>query len=98
MGKKQIRRRYTDEFKNQAVLLAKNLGRTAAARQLEISVRSLENWINSQGRAGAVVASRRAAPSELEAELSRLRAENATLKIEREILKKAAAFFAKESK
>jgi transposase len=36
--------------------------------------------------------------SDLEAELSRLRSENATLKMEREILKKAAAFFAKESK
>lgn len=44
-----MRRRYTDEFKNQAVLLAKSLGRTAAARQLDISVRSLENWIDSQG-------------------------------------------------
>ena len=35
--------------------------------------------------------------SELEAEVSRLRAENARLKIEKEILKKAAAYFAKES-
>lgn len=96
MGKKQTRRRYTDEFKEQAVLLAKSLGRTAAARQLDISVRSLENWIDSQRGAAAVA--RRAAPNELEAELSRLRAENATLKMEREILKKAAAFFAKESK
>lgn len=45
MSKKQTRRRYTDEFKDQAVQLAKSLGRTAAARQLDISVRSLENWI-----------------------------------------------------
>jgi transposase len=36
--------------------------------------------------------------SDLESELARLRAENATLKMEREILKKATAFFAKESK
>ena len=97
MGKKQTRRRYTDEFKDQAVLLAKSLGRTAAARQLDISVRSLENWIDAR-RPGALATLRRAGPSELEAELSRLRAENATLKMEREILKKAAAFFAKESK
>ena len=92
------RRSYTDEFKPQAVTLAESLGPAAAARQLEISVKTLTNWIEAV-RAGRSLSSQtRRQATDLESELSRLRAENATLRMEREILKKAAAFFARESK
>ena len=91
-------RRFTDEFKSQAVTLAESIGPAQAARQLDISVKSLANWITA-ARAGKPPSSPNRAPvGELESELARLRAENATLKMEREILNKATAFFARESK
>lgn len=58
----------------------------------------LGNWLDAS-RAGWPLSSPAHQPvSELESELSRLRAENATLEMEREIFKKATAFFARESK
>lgn len=92
------RRQYTDDFKAQAVALGESIGPAKAARQLDISVKTLANWLTA-ARAGEPLSTPTRQPvSELEAELARLRAENATLKMEREILKKATAFFAKESK
>jgi transposase len=92
------RRRYTDDFKAQAILLAESLGPAKAARQLDMSVKTLGNWLDAS-RAGRPLSSPSRKPvSELESELARLRAENATLKMERDILKKATAFFARESK
>lgn len=92
------RRRYTDDFKTQAVTLAESIGRAAAARQLDISVKTLDNWLDASRSGQPLRSAMRQPPSEIESELSRLRAENATLRMEREILKKATAFFAKESK
>jgi len=92
------RRSYTDEFKHQAVELAQALGPAAAARQLEISVKTLANWVDAVRAGRSLTSEARRPATDLESELSRLRAENATLRMEREILKKAAAFFAKESK
>ncbi|MDR0207841.1 MAG: transposase, partial [Pseudomonas putida] len=43
----RTRRNYTDEFKAQAVALAEEVGRTEAARQLEISVKTLDNWVDA---------------------------------------------------
>jgi transposase len=92
------RRRYTDDFKAQAIALAESIGRANTARQLDISVKTLGNWLDAS-RAGRPLSSPQRKPvSDLESELARLRAENATLKMEREILKKATAFFARESK
>ena len=92
------RRRYTDDFKAQAVTLAESIGRTKAARQLDIPVKSLENWLTAS-RAGRPLTSPHRQPvNDTQSELARLRAENATLKMEREILKKATAFFANQSK
>lgn len=92
------RRRYTDDFKTQAMALAESIGAAKAARQLDMSVKTLSNWLGAS-RAGQPLSSPNRKPvSEMESELARLRAENATLKMEREILKKATAFFAKESK
>ena len=92
------RRRYTEDFNAQAVALAESASRAQAARQLEIPVKTLGNWLGAS-RAGRALSSPNRKPvGELESELARLRAENATLRMEREILKKATAFFAKESK
>lgn len=87
--------RYTDEFKADAVRLVEVQGLSVAqvARDLDINVNSLHNWVRK---------ARESQEPELTEsmlkELKRLRKENSVLKEEREILKKAAAFFAKESK
>lgn len=91
-------RRYTADQKAQAVALADSVGLSEASRQLEMSKKTLANW-QATSRAGKPLSSPSRAPvSEMESELARLRAENETLRMEREILKKATAFFARESK
>lgn len=93
-------RRYTAEFRDSAVKQVIEGGRAIAtvARSLEMSGKSLANWVY-RARKGQEPVKRAPvrAPSELEVELSRLRQENAKLKLEKEILKKAAAYFARES-
>ena len=83
--------RYSAEFKIQAVKMAvdNGLGVTETARRLSISDKTLANWVARYrtDKAGF----------QNESELSRLRRENALLRMERDILKKAAAYFAKES-
>ena len=70
----------------------------AVARSLEMSGKSLANWVYLARKGQALVKRRPVQPvSEVEAELSRLRQENTRLRLEKEILKKAAAYFAKES-
>lgn len=91
-------RNYTDEFKIQAVALAQTVGRTEAARQLEIPVKTLDNWVDASRKGRSLSSPDRRPVSKDDSELARLRAENAELKLEREILKKAAVFFAKESR
>lgn len=79
--------RYTDDFKAQAVALAESTGLAKATRQFGISVKALANWLGAS-RADQPLSSPNCKPvSEMESELARLRAENATLKMEREILK-----------
>lgn len=92
------RRQFTDDFKTQAVTLAGSVGAAKAARQLDVSVKTLANWLVSARAGRRLRSSTRQPVSDLESEVARLRAENATLKIERESLKKATAFFARESK
>ncbi|NIE78627.1 transposase [Pantoea sp. Tr-811] len=91
-------RNYTEEFKIQAVALAQTVGRTEAARQLEIPVKTLDNWVDASRKGHSLSSADRRPVSKDDSELARLRAENAELKLEREILKKAAVFFAKESR
>ena len=99
------KRVYTSEFKDEAVrlVLQEKLSTPEAARRVEISDKTLANWVRLArgGRllsAGAGVSERKAGSvSELEMEVSKLRAEVARLKMEKEILKKATAFFVKES-
>tara|TARA_Y100000589_G_C27093197_1_gene604825 strand:- start:901 stop:1194 length:294 start_codon:yes stop_codon:yes gene_type:complete len=93
------RRKYTKEFKEEAVKLVLEHGYkiTEAARNLGIHPNLLSRWkreVEGESTGSKDVANSIA----LRAELNRLRKENKQLKMEREILKKAAAFFAREQK
>jgi transposase len=93
-------RKYTVEFRRTAVQQVLEGGRTVAevARALEMSDKTLWGWIYKARKGQALLKREPAKPvSELEAENARLRQENERLKLEKEILKKAAAYFAKES-
>ncbi len=96
-------RQYTLEFKVEAVRLAESVGGSQAAKRLGIPDSSIWNWIRLQRQgklkgcpAGGAPVKRSA--GELEAELSRLRRALADAKLDNEILKKAAAYFARESR
>lgn len=98
---KRVNRSYTPEFRTAAVQQVTDGRRSvpAVARSLEMSAKTLANWV-LQVRQGKSLATRATAGppvSEVEAELTRLRQEVAKLRMEKEILKKAAAYFAKES-
>ena len=92
----RIRRAFDEEFKREALRLAESGDRSIAqvARDLGINVETLRNWRRKAGEdaGGSVVKS---TPQSLEEENRRLRRENARLLEEREILKKATAFFAR---
>ena len=93
--KRRSRRQFTDEFQAGAVRLVLDEGKSvgAAARDLDRTETALREWVKraradrSHGRTGLTLAERE--------ELARLRKENRELRTERDILKKAAAFFAK---
>ena len=101
MGDKQIRAKYTLEFKQEAVRLARTSGVTAA-RALNVPKGSVTNWVRLDSK-GELVDSQQSpkgvstvvTPEQME--LSRLRAEVARLRMERDIAKKAAAYFAQET-
>ena len=93
---------YTTEFRRQAVemITRDGLSIAAASRRLSISPKTLANWVSRAKGGdlpGAGASTPRHAVTEEEAELSRLRRENAELRMERDILKKSAAYFASES-
>ena len=93
------RKQYTKEFKLDAVRLVTEHGYrvSEAARNLDINATMLRRWVReAQGDQAQVFRGNGRLTPEQE-ELRRLRAENRQLKLEREVLKKAAAFFAKES-
>ena len=91
-------RNYAEKFKIQAVALAQTVGRTEAARQLEIPVKTLDNWVDASRKGHSLSSPGRRPVSKDDSEVARLRAENAELRLEREILTKAAVFFAIESR
>jgi transposase len=88
------RRKYTREFKESAAKLVNEQGYTAveAAKSLGFDPNSIRHWVKRFPGNGAGAAVGEGA---LRAELRRLREENKRLLMEREILKKATAFFAK---
>lgn len=87
--------RYNREFKVSAIKLVRERSGDVleAARNLGIDARTLSGWIKKFAGQGDLALTRE---EEMAAELQRLRKENARLQMERDILKKAAAFFAKE--
>ena len=95
---KRKRRSFSPEFKAEAVRLCKVGDRTIGqvARDLDLTETALREWVTradvvaGQGPPDALTTAERE-------ELTRLRRENKRLTMEREILKKAAAFFAKET-
>lgn len=88
------RRQYTDEFKQEAVRLVREAGRPIAqvARDLGIAESMLYRWRAAQPAAEA----QRLQPGARD-ELARLQRENQRLRQERDFLRRAAAFFARES-
>ena len=95
---RQARRQFTDEFMAGAVRLVLDEGKRvgAVARELDLTPSSLANWVRhaqadrTKGRTGLTTAERE--------EIARLRKELRVVQEERDILKKAAAFFAKQSR
>jgi transposase len=89
---------YTLEFKLEAVRRVRGgeSGRRVA-RELGVAEQTLRNWSKEEaaGKLGSAEKGKPVTPEQME--ISRLRAEVARLKMEAEILKKAAAYFAKES-
>ena len=94
------RGRYTKEFRVEAVklIVEEKLSLPEAGRRLNIAPQTIGNWVKAfrEGRLGEVGKTYRPL-TEIEMELSRVKKENAELRMEREILKKAAAYFARES-
>ena len=99
MGKrKRMRRSFTPEFKAEAVKVVRQSEKSVAmvARELDLTETALRSWVRQAeidagpGTAGALTTTERE-------ELGYLRRENRTLRMERDILKKATAFFAKEN-
>ena len=92
----RTRRSFTDEFKRDAVALVIDEGRTVVdvARGLGVGEGTLGNWVRQarvdRGERAGVTTSERT-------ELAELRKENARLRLERDLLKRATAFWVKES-
>ena len=91
------RRTFTDEFKSEAVGLVQSSGNTVGriAKDLDLTETALRKWVSKaeQGPGGGPPIG-----EDERVELKRLREEVRVLRMERDFLKKAAAFFAKESK
>jgi transposase len=105
MGKKEAvpNRQYTTEFRQEAVRLAGSIGGNAAAKRLGVPQSTVRSWVR-RARTGtlqdvpAETSPIKRPVSVLEAEIIRLRRELANAKLDLEIVKKAAAYFAKESR
>ena len=100
MGRKRGRTAYTEEFRREAVRLAqREPGRIPQiARELDVHRETLRSWVEraQHGPDGPIVSPARALT--LEEENRQLRRENERLREEREILKKATAFFARDTR
>ena len=98
MGARRQRRKFTPEYKAEVVRLVRTSGKSPGqiARELDLIETSVRAWIAQadvdagKGKEGELTTAERE-------ELVRLRRENRTLQMEREILRKATAFFAKET-
>jgi transposase len=99
MNQRQNKQHYTKQFKNDAVKLVLEQGYSAnqVAKRLGVNQTNVSRWVREYNKQNEPSIDGSATRNELEAEVKRLRKENQRLQMEREILKKAAAFFAKES-
>lgn len=99
MSEKKSRNRYSDEYKAEAVRLFNDSGKpvTQTARELGVNPNVLHRWAREDREAKAVGKTRTGVKAEQE-ELVRLRRELARVTQERDFLKRAAAFFAKDHK
>jgi transposase len=95
----RTRRTYTSEFKTEAVKLVTEQGYSVAeaARSLGLNDNLIRSWKQALESKGTDAFPGQGKLPAVEDELRRLRAENKRLLVERDILKKAAAFFAKEA-
>jgi transposase len=95
-GRRRRRRRFSEEFKRDAVELVRTTGRPIAqiARELEIYDSTLGNWVRQdridRGEAEELTSDERA-------RLRALEAENTKLRMERDLLKRTVAFWVKET-
>jgi transposase len=97
-SERRVRRQFSEEFKASAVRLVLEEGKSvgAVARELDLTASALRLWVKhvqaerTKGKSGLMKEERE--------ELARLRKENRILAEERDILKKATAFFAKQSR
>lgn len=96
--KQRTRRNFSDDFKAGAVGLVINEGKTVTqvAKDLDLTPSSLGKWVE-QARADAGKSKRGTLTTDEKDELTKLRKEVRELRLEREILKKATVFFAKEN-
>jgi transposase len=90
--------KYTNEFKLEAAKLVVEQGYThiTAAKTLDVNVKNLNRWVADLKKKSSSKTAKMLLTTEQE-ELVRLRKENKRLQMERDILKKATAFFASES-
>jgi transposase len=99
MNEKRKRPKYTKEFREDAVKLVTEQGYSSneAGRRLGVSQSNISRWVREYRKDQEDMANGGVTRKELEDKIRRLEKENRRLEMEREILKKAAAFFAKES-
>lgn len=99
MNEKRKRPNYTKEFKQDAVKLVveQRYSCPEVARRLGVAASNVSRWVRLYRQDQKDFSESGATRKELEDENRRLKKENKRLEMEREILKKAAAFFAKES-
>ena len=93
----QARKKYTQEYKDEAVELVISSGRPIAeiARNLGINEGTLANWVNTAKKSGKL--KEKPLDTDERARLKELEDENRRLRMERDFLKKAAAWFAKKN-
>lgn len=92
---RRSRRKFTAEFKADVVRLCESESIVEVARRLDLTETAVRAWVK-QAQVDAQGGTADALTTDERAELARLRRENKRLTMEREILKKATAFFAKE--
>jgi transposase len=91
------RRHFDAAFKQEAVALGKRIGIRQAAKDLGVGESNLRNWTNAMASHGSQAFAPLSQRTDVDSEMRRLREEVRVLRMERDILKKAAAYFAKES-